>query len=1012
MSVGEYVSALLAAPKFARQVTCHRILEASEAVYAPVVRPWPKAILRTLKEAGIEALYSHQARAMDFIRAGRDVVVTTPTASGKSLVYNLPVLEHFLQDPETRALYLFPLKALAQDQRNALERLTAGWPQDARPGVALYDGDTSDHFRRKIRNNPPAVLITNPEMLHLGLLPHHERWTTFFASLSFIVLDEAHTYRGILGTHMAQLLRRLERVSLRYNARPVRILCTATVGNPAELGQSLLGGDRPPEVVAENGASRGQRHVLFMDPEESPSTLAIRLLQAALARELRTIVYCRSRRMTELISLWAADKAGPYRARISAYRAGFLPEERREIEARMASGQLLAVVSTSALELGIDIGNLDLCILVGYPGSVISMLQRGGRVGRKGQESAVVLVGGEDALDQFFIHNPEEFFRRPPEQAVLNPDNPVILARHLECAAAELPLREGEPWLNRPAVRQALHELEQRGTLLRTASGDTWLAARKRPQRDVDLRGSGAAFSIEDPDGNVIGVVDAHQAFHETHPGAVYLHRGRTYTIRELDLGAHIARAVLENVNWHTRVRTAKSTEILEQLDEGRAGRAPVAFGRLRVTERITGFERRLNGSLRLLDIQPLDLPPQIFETEGLWFNIPDECRCAVEDRLFHFMGSIHALEHVGIGLMPLLVMADRNDLGGISIPMHAQTGGPAVFIYDGLPGGAGLTRSAFPLLEDLLHNIRRTLQSCPCETGCPSCIQSPKCGSGNRPLDKAGALFLVESLLQETEPAQPAVTTCPQGVSVFTATVQADAGVKAEVDNTGDVVTSRSEIVPTAMEEVSVRSTESFVLAENCEDSGHATPARKAGILQSQDTSGPVMVFDVETRRSASEVGGWHRADRMGVSVAVVWTGQAYRSFEQDCLDDMFALLRTAGLVVGFNSFRFDYAVLQPFAGYDLHSLPGLDLLDVIRGRLGYRVSLDNLARATLDVPKSADGLQALQWWKEGNIEAIRTYCQKDVEVTKGLFEYGREHGFVLFTNKAGTKVRVPVSW
>ena len=1017
MSVAEYISALLAAPKFARQVTCHRILEATEAVYAPAVRPWPKAIVRTLEQAGIGALYSHQARATDFIRAGRDVVVTTPTASGKSLVYNLPVLERFLQDPETRALYLFPLKALAQDQRNALERLTAGWPQDARPSIALYDGDTSDHFRRKIRTHPPTVLITNPEMLHLGILPHHERWTTFLASLSFVILDEAHTYRGVLGAHMAQLLRRLERVTLRYNARPVHVLCTATVGNPDELGQNLLGGDRPPEVVIENGASRGQRHMLFMDPEESPSTLAIRLLQAALSRELRTIVYCRSRRMAELISLWAADKAGPYRDRISAYRAGFLPEERREIEARMSSGQLLAVVSTSALELGIDIGNLDLCILVGYPGSVISMLQRGGRVGRKGQESAVVLVGGEDALDQFFVHNPEEFFRRPPERAVLNPDNPVILERHLECAAAELPLRTDEPWLARPAVRQALLALERRAVLLRTANGDAWLAARKRPQRDVDLRGSGASFSIEDPDGHVIGVVDAHQAFRETHPGAVYLHRGRTYTVRELDLGAHVARAVPENVNWHTRVRTTKSTEILDTLHTGYAGAAPVAFGRLRVTERITGYERRLNGSLRLLDIQPLELPPQIFDTEGVWFNIPDNCRLAVEDRLFHFMGSIHALEHVGIGLMPLLVMADRNDLGGISIPMHAQTGGPAVFIYDGLPGGAGLTRSAFPLLGELLHTIRRTLQSCPCETGCPSCIQSPKCGSGNRPLDKAGALFLVNALLDE-DGAKEVVPVVPaERLPLEKTLTDKPRTMCFSLSDRGPLRTptvwqNKAESSSSAGRRSDIDSGNGSDEWLTANDVNGVAESLEVGAALSQEHCGPVMVFDVETRRSASEVGGWQRADRMGVSVAVVWTGYEYRSFNQETLGDMFTLLRTAGLVVGFNSFRFDYAVLQPFADYDLHELPGLDLLDVIRRRLGYLVSLDNLARATLDIPKSADGLQALQWWKEGNIEAIRAYCQKDVEVTKKLFEYGREHGFVIFSNKAGARVRVPVTW
>ncbi|MCH5277796.1 MAG: DEAD/DEAH box helicase [Desulfovibrionaceae bacterium] len=1000
-SVAGYIAALLAAPALARRITCHRVLEERPPVFAECVRPWPKAIREVLDRAGIGALYSHQARAVDLIRAGRDVVVTTPTASGKTLIYNLPLVERCLQDPEARGLYLFPLKALAQDQRAAFERLTAHWPRDARPRVALYDGDSSDHTRRKVRKDPPSVLITNPEMLHLGILPHHERWTTFLASLAFVVLDEAHTYRGVLGSHMAQVLRRLERVCLRYNARPVRIVCTATVGNPRELGRALLGergdGGRL-ESITESGSPQGRRHVVFLDPEESPSTMAIRLLQAALARELRTIVYCRSRRMTELIGLWAADKAGPYRNRISAYRAGFLPEERRDIEARMASGELLAVVSTSALELGIDIGGLDLCILVGYPGSIMATLQRGGRVGRQRQESAVLLLAGEDALDQYFIHNPDQFFQRPPEKAVLNPDNEVVLARHLECAAAEMPLREGEIWLQSPAARAAVAGLERKGLLLRTADGLSWLAARKRPQRDVDLRGSGASFQIEDPDGTVIGHVDAHQALRETHPGAVYLHRGRSHVIQELDPGARRVRAVPQSVNWHTRVRTSKATKILDVYASGQAFAAPVAFGRLRVTERISGYERRLNGSLRLLDIQPLELPPQIFETEGLWFVVPDPFREELEDRLLHFMGSIHALEHVSIGLMPLLVMADRNDFGGISIPMHSQLGAPAVFVYDGLPGGAGLTRSAFPLLEDLFRAVEHTLATCPCETGCPSCTHSPKCGSGNRPLDKAGALFLISRLIRGSFDAR---------YSAVPERTDRGEGIPAAVEPEAPVVHRLNAEL--AGQGWGADTEESMRAPEGTKSAG---PAGTGAGRRGAPARGPVMVFDVETRHSADEVGGWNRADLMGVSVAVVWDGGDFRSFRQEELPAMFTLLRRAGLVVGFNSLRFDYRVLQPFADFDLHTLPSLDLLAVIKERLHYRVSLDNLGRATLGAPKSSDGLQALRWWKEGRLGDIEAYCRADVDITRRLYEYGREHGHLVFTNKAGCKVRVPVEW
>ncbi len=952
----EFLEAILARPEYARLLTGHNILPAEPAILADTRRPLSKVVREVLSIMGIRSLYSHQAEAVDRVRAGQDVVVTTPTASGKTLVYNLPFLERRLQDPEATALYLFPLKALARDQKKALEELTLHWPEHARPTVAVYDGDTPEHVRARLRKQPLAVLITNPEMLHLAILPHHERWTTFLASLSLVVIDEAHIYRGVFGSHMAGVLRRLNRVCARYNARPARVLCTATLGNPGQLGQLLLGLEKEPAVITRSGAPRGRRHMVFLDPETSPATLATRLLKEAMARNLRTIVYCRSRRMTELVSLWVSQHAGPDAGRISAYRAGYLPEERRGIEARMASGELLAVVSTSALELGIDIGSLDVCILVGYPGSIMATLQRGGRVGRKGQESVVFLIAGEDALDQFFARNPQELFSRPPESAMLNPANPVILARHLECAAAEWALRGSEPWLAEPSVAGVVREMEEGGILLRSADGNSLVAHRKRPQRDVNLRGTGATFQIVDGDGAVIGSVDVHRAFHETHEGAVYLHHGRSYVIQTLDLGARVARAKPEIVRWHTSTRTTKTTEIVETRASGLLRGMRVCFGRLRVTEIVTGYERRDNKTMRLLDIQPLDLPHMTFDTEGLWFCIPDFVRREVEDNFYHFMGAIHALEHTSIGLMPLMVMADRNDFGGISTPMHAQAGGPAVFVYDGLPGGAGLTAGAYGHLEDLLDSVRRVLAQCPCETGCPSCIQSPKCGSGNRPLDKQGALFLVERLL------------AGKGETVL------------DIGETGCLRPAAPQIVE------------------------RPDPAL---------IDGPVMVFDVETRRTAEEVGGWQHADRMGVSVVVVWDGTRFLSFSQERVSECLELLRSAGLVVGFNSFRFDYHVLQPFADFKLEDeLKGLDMLYEVRRHLNYPVSLENLCQATLGCGKSGSALEALALWKEGKTEEIAEYCRRDVELTRDLYLYGHEHGFLLFTHKSGQKVRVPVKW
>ncbi|NHZ45742.1 DEAD/DEAH box helicase [Nitratidesulfovibrio liaohensis] len=1154
------MTALLGSP-FGRQVTHHRALPAREAAHAPNRRPWPKAVRDILARNGIDDLYTHQARATDLIRAGRHVVVATPTASGKTYVYNLPVLERFLSDPDARALYLFPLKALAQDQLSTFTGLTAAWPADARPRAAIYDGDTTDHFRRKIRQNPPTVLLTNPEMLHLAILPHHQQWTSLLASLAYIVVDEVHTYRGVLGAHMAQVFRRLLRVCARYGAHPTFVFCSATVGNPGELAANLTGlgvpvdavkiegmerggdplrqplgelanltdrdrnarmasaerervsfphppfppkfsneaahashptgisghevhadsakgvkGARPPyggaggsapcniDVITESGAPQGLRHFVFVNPDDSPSTAAIQLLRAALARDLRTIVYCQSRRMTELISMWAAEKAGPYRDRISAYRAGFLPEERRDIEARMAGGDLLAVISTSALELGIDIGGLDLCILVGYPGTVMSTLQRGGRVGRAQQESAVILIAGEDALDQYFVRHPNEFFDRPAEHAVVNPDNPVIAKRHIECAAAELPLPADEPWLAAPGAATALAELEAEGLVLRSADGTTLLAARKRPHRHVDLRGSGSTFTIEDGDGSIIGSVDGHRAYRETHPGAVYLHRGRSWVITRLDPGAQKVVAEQARVSWFTRVRANKTTEILDIHDQCVACGTRVFLGKLRVTETITGYEKRSVSGQRLLSVVPLDAPPFVFETEGLWFEIPDAARIATENELLHFMGAIHALEHAAIGILPLLVMTDRNDLGGISTPMHAQVGRPAVFIYDGLPGGAGLTRAAFADADALFRATRAAIAECPCETGCPSCVHSPKCGSGNRPIDKAGALFLLDRMARGTPESDPVQPGLEQGGkqgeegNMFEERV-GDKSRGAAPDPVGGLYIPQTPFLrPEAagrsghhlpddaghhdfqyMEEKNGRHGSSPIgraavtnMVSEHTATAHApkehpmtTSPRDAGPLLASPAAGktegksiaPVgryMVLDVETRRAAADVGGWNRADRMGVSVAVLYDAadDSYTPYEQDAVPEMLDRLRAADLVVGFNISRFDYAVLSPFAPYDLHTLPTLDMLTKVKDRLSYRISLDNLAQATFGTPKSADGLQALQWWKEQRLDLITEYCRKDVEITRALFLHGREKGYLLFTNKAGQAVRVPVAW
>lgn len=994
--INEYIEALIQSPRFSGQIAHHALLPEFPAETAEPERPWPEAISARLRDRDIEALYRHQAEAVDRVRRGRNVVVATPTASGKTLVYNLPVLERVLSRPSARALYLFPLKALAQDQLRSFREMAAMAP--AIPATAaIYDGDTPDAERRKIRRNPPNVLFTNPDMLHLALLPHHAAWTEFFRNLAFVVVDEVHTYRGVMGAHMAQVFRRLVRLCHYYGSAPAFVFSSATVGNPDALASQLTG--LPVDRVDRSGAPRGRKHLVLVDPAAGPAQAAILLLKAALHRGLRTIVYAQSRRLTELIALWAGRRTGRFANRIAAYRAGFLPEERREIEARLSSGDLLAVISTSALELGIDIGDLDLCLLVGYPGTAAATWQRAGRVGRSGRDSAVILVAGEDALDQYFIRHPEALLHRPPEDTVVNPDNPEVLRKHLVCAAAEVPLGAEEAILRSAPARRATADLESSGDLMRSADGGTLYSRRKAPQRNVDLRGSGDRFGIVGEDGERCGEIDAFRAFRETHPGAVYLHNGRTYLVRDLDLGTRTVRVARAKVNHYTRVRAVKETAILETYAQGNARGAPTGFGRLRVTDQVTGYETvQLHGGRRKINVFPLELPPQVFETEGLWFQVPMPVFQTLADQQRHFMGAIHAMEHAAIGILPLLVMADRNDLGGISTPFHPQIAGPAVFIYDGIPGGAGLARLAFGKADALLETTRRAVADCPCETGCPSCVHSPKCGSGNRPIDKGAALFLLETLRETAPPEGPPVPIPPaEPVAASRAAPNTRNSGQA---NGGQPTTPPAVALP----------------PRPAEDVGEPAPAYPAGSPRPARAAGDLRygVLDLETRRSADEVGGWHRADRMGISCVVLYDAgeDRYIEYLQDQVDLLVARLRELDRVIGFNIKKFDYAVLGAHSTFQFQNLPTLDLLEKVKQQLGFRLSLDHLAGETLGATKTADGLQALRWWKEGRLRDIIDYCRADVEITRDLYRFGRDQGYVLFRNKAGQQVRMPAGW
>ncbi len=920
---------------------------------------------------GVDRLYSHQSEAIGKILAGGDVVVVTPTASGKTLCYNLPVLKACAEDPEAKALYLFPIKALEQDQLGSFRDLAAACGLAGKVQADIYDGDTPSHKRCKIRNDPPGVVITNPDMLHVGMLAYHEKWEKLWSSLKYLVLDEVHTYKGVFGSHVAQILRRLFRTAASYGSEPRVIACSATIGNPGELVRNLLG--REVEVVDVNGAPSAGRSFLFINPRKvAASTAAARLLGRAVERDLATIVFTKARKMTELIYTWAVQSDPRMRRWISAYRAGYLPEERREIEAKLFSGRIKGVVSTSALEMGIDIGALDACVLVGYPGAVTTTWQRGGRVGRQDRDSLIIMVAQPDALDQYFMKHPRAFFERGFEPAVVDPDNVLILKSHLESAAAEMPLFRDDRWFRieegSPA-QTAVSELEKEGRLLKSIEGDLWHANRRYPQRFVNIRGIGENNVIFEeprtplPPGKkprVIGSIDGNRVYAEGHPGAIYLHRAVQYQVTRLDLARKNLMAKPVTVNYYTMPRREKETEILSIRRSKPVKNFVARLGELKVTERVIGYEKRRVSSGERLSVHELDLPPYTFETVGLWIEIDDFIRRAVEARRLNFMGGIHAVEHAAIALFPLFALCERDDVGGISIPLHPQVGKAAVFIYDGYPGGVGLSERSHGSIEDLLDKTLELILECDCENGCPSCIHSPKCGNGNVPLDKEAAAMVLSMLLDKPEARE-----------------WMGLGQVAEDAPLG-------EIPPAAPPE------------------------------PEEEDAPRVMVLDVETMRSAEEVGGWGKAHLMRVAVAVVWDSRPDRflSFKEDEVEKMLHLLAEADLVVGFNVIGFDYKVLSAYDDGTLGRLQTFDILADVHSRLGYRLSLAHLAEHNLGSQKSADGLQSLQWVKEGRLDLVEEYCQKDVEITRDLFRLGLTEGKFKFMDKRRGMLELSLDW
>lgn len=957
--------------EFKKQIADYRFLPAQRAGYQQPANPWPDEVQQALDAIGIAKLYRHQAQAIDHLRAGQHTGVVTPTASGKTLIYNLTVTELLLKNPAAHALYLFPLKALAQDQINNLKSFFT-YTGNASLTAEVYDGDTPAGVRSKIKKQPPRVIFTNPDMLHFGMLAYPEGWRRFFENLKFVVLDEAHTYRGIFGSHVALILRRLWR--LVGKQEPVIAASSATMANAGEFLQQLTG--RSFVTIEKSGAPQQGRHVLLINPTGSPYSEGASLLEQCLDHDIKTILFTKSRKITELISMWVRTSAPVYSQKIAAYRSGYLPEERRAIESRLFNNELAAVISTSALEAGIDVGGLDAAILVGYPGTMISTWQRVGRAGRGQREALMVLIALPDALDQFFLRHPDRFFTARFENCVLDPNNDQLLAKHLPCAAREKPLTRADQALFSDEAWRTVVQLVQTGELKEHADGSQWFASRKAPHRHVDIRSTGSQYVIKHAfDDTLLGKIEEGRAYKECHPGAIYLHSGMQYEVHDLAIEHQTILVKPFQGDWYTQYTASEEIEILDSLPQQGLKASPRYFQaglvHVRVTERIVSYERHRIKDQSLLSEHKLNLPPRVFETQAVLITVPENWRRRCLDFHMDFGGGLHAVEHTLIAALPVQVLCDRWDLGGLSIIGHPQVDQPCLFVYDGYPGGVGLAAKGLDIIKSWLQTTRAMVQDCDCEDGCPSCIHSPKCGSRNQPLDKQACEMLLNGMNQED--IKP--LTWPVGAS-------AAAGQASR------------ESIPSFRDQPI-----------------EPTLARNRLPTASQDDFS-LLVFDLETQKSASQVGGWHCADKMLMSLGVVYDhrDQSYTTYYEHQVQELVQRLLAADMVVGFNIDQFDLTVLSHYSAY-VRRIKTFDMLLEIKLVLNHRLSLERLGKCTLNTGKTADGLQAIQWFEQGDWKKLEHYCRADVALTKDLFFFALQYHYLLY-ERQGQVVKVPLNW
>jgi len=726
---------------------------------------WPRwadpDVVRAFVDRGIEEMWSHQLAAANLARDGRHVVLSTGTASGKSLAYQLPILTALKANPRARALYLSPTKALGHDQLRSAVALTEAVPGLSSVAPSSYDGDSPSEVRRFARERSRWI-FSNPDMIHLSLLRNHARWAVFLRNLQFIVIDECHYYRGIFGSNVAMVLRRLLRLCTRYTSAPTVIFASATTAQPAATASELIG--QTVEEVTDDGSPHGARTVALWEPalrddilgengapvRRSAGAEAARVMADLIAEGARTLTFVRSRRGAELTALGARarleDTAPELAERVASYRAGYLAEDRRALERALAEGELRGMATTNALELGVDIAGLDAVVLAGFPGTVTSFWQQAGRSGRRGQSALIVLIARDDPLDTYLVHHPAALLDKPIERVVIDPGNPYVLGPQLLCAATELPLTDAEVRMwNAEAVAETLVD---DGLLRRRASG-YFPTPGVDPHPAVDIRGSsGGQIAILEADtGRLLGSAGAGQAPASIHPGAVYLHQGESYVVDSLDFEDGIAFVRAEDPGYTTFARELTDIVVTGDGERNTYGAVTVGVVPVSVTNTVTGYlRRRLDGEV--IDFVELDMPTRTLDTIAVMCTITPEALQHNGIDLLRVPGALHAAEHAAIGLLPLVASCDRGDIGGMSTAVGPVAGLPTIFVYDGYPGGAGFADRGFRKITTWWAATAAAIEACECPMGCPSCVQSPKCGSGNDPLDKEGAVLVLRLVL------------------------------------------------------------------------------------------------------------------------------------------------------------------------------------------------------------------------------------------------------------------------